>query len=101
MRSALLCAFAALPLLVSSAEAQTAKIYSSASPITPGTPVAPGNGIALACSVGGNLRLVMSDGTFLDLYTIQGTAIIDNLSARDVNAAATTATCTVSVLRSY
>jgi hypothetical protein len=76
-------------------------VYSSASPITPGTAVQPGTGVAISCSAAGTLRLVMSDGSFLDLYATQGTAIIDNLSVKDVNAAGTTATCTVSVLRSY
>jgi hypothetical protein len=76
-------------------------VYSSSSPITPGTPVSPGSGICIACSAPGNLRLVMSDRSFLDLYATQGTAIIDNIAAIDVNAAGTTATCTVSVLRSY
>lgn len=101
MRRALLCAVTAFSLLASSAEAQTAKAYYGATLIAPGTPVPPGSGVALACSAAGNLRLVMSDRSFLDLYATQGTAIIDNLSAIDVNAANTTATCAVSVLRSY
>lgn len=101
MRSVLIGAVAALCLLASAAEAQTAKVYSSSSPVTPGTAVQPGTGVALSCSVAGTVRLVMSDGSFLDFYATQGTAIIDNMSVRDVNAAGTTGTCTVSVLRSY
>lgn len=98
MRRALLLAVTALCLLAPAAQAQSARIYTQARPITPGTPVAPGYGIALACSAAGNERLVMSNGSFLDVYAQQGTAIIDNLSVKDVNAAATTAACTVTVL---
>jgi hypothetical protein len=83
------------------AEAQTTKVYRGATTITPGTPVPAGDGIALACSAAGTLRLVMQSGSTLDLYATQGTAIIDNIAVSDVNAAGTTATCTVSVLRSY
>lgn len=101
MRCTFICAVAALALLGTPALAQTARVYRSAAPITPGTPVPAGDGVALACSAAGNERLVMQDGTFLDLYATQGTAIIDNLSVKDVNAAGTTATCTVTVLRSY
>jgi hypothetical protein len=101
MRRVLTCAVAALCLLAPSAHAQAAKAYRSSSPITPGTPVPFGDGVALACSVGGPVRLVMQDGSFLDFYATQGTAIIDNLAVKDVNAAGTTATCAVTVLRSY
>lgn len=100
MKRALLGAALALALTVPAA-AQTAKVYRSAAPITPGTAVPFGDGAALACSAAGTLRLVMQDGTFLDFYAQQGTAIVDNLAVRDVNAAGTSATCTVSVLRSY
>jgi hypothetical protein len=96
----LICAAAALSLLTSAAQAQPAKIYRSASTITPGTPVPAGDGVALACSAAGMIRLVLLYGT-LDLYAQVGTAIIDNIAVSDVNAANTTATCTVSVLRSY
>ena len=101
MRRFLLPVVTALCLLAPAAEAQTAKAYRSSSPITPGTAVPFGDGVALACSAAGTLRLVMQDGSFLDFYALQGTAIVDNLAVRDVNAAGTTATCTVSVLRSY
>ena len=101
MRRFLLPAITALCLLAPAAEAQTAKVYRSSSTITPGTAVPAGDGIALACSAAGNLRLIMQSGSSLDLYATQGTAIIDNIAVQDVNAANTTATCTVSVLRSY
>ena len=78
-----------------------ARNYKAASPITPGTPVAPGDGVAIACSAAGMLRLVMVDGSFLDFYATQGTAIVDNLAVTGVSAAGTTATCSVSVLRRY
>jgi hypothetical protein len=91
----------ALALIGSAAAAQSAKAYRSASPITPGTSVPFGDGVALACSAAGTVRLVMQDGSFLDMYAVQGTAIVDNLAVRDVNAAGTNATCTVTVLRSY
>lgn len=101
MRHILICAVAALPLLGSAAHAQAAGTYGHSDPITPGTNVQPGNGVALACTAAGNVRLIMQDGSFLDLYAQQGTAIIDHISAKGVNAAGTTATCAVSVLRSY
>jgi hypothetical protein len=101
MRSLVLGAAMALSLLASAAQAQTVKVYRSAAPITPGTPIAAGDGIALACSAAGTLRLVMQNGSFLDFYAQQGTAIVDNIAVSDVNAANTTATCTVTVLRSY
>lgn len=92
---ALACLLAApLPAL-----AQQSPVYRSSSPITPGTPVFPGDAVALACSAAGTLRLQMQDGSFLDFYAQQGTAIVDNLAVRDVSAAATTATCAVAVLR--
>lgn len=83
------------------AQAQTTKVYRSSTTITPGTPVPAGDAVALACSAAGMIRLVMQSGSSLDLYAQQGTAIIDNMAVSDVNAANTTATCTVSVLRSY
>lgn len=92
---ALACALvAATPAL-----AQTASVYRSAAPITPGTPVPSGDGVALACSNAGTLRLMMQDGSSLDFYAQQGTAIVDNLAIRDVVAAASTAVCAVTVLR--
>jgi hypothetical protein len=101
MRAVIFCALAVFPLLAPAAEAQTTKVYRSSSTITPGTPVPAGDGIALACSAAGTLRLIMQSGSSLDLYAQQGTAIIDSIAVQDVNAANTTATCTVSVLRSY
>lgn len=99
MRRMMLCAVAALSLLSAPALAQTTKFYGSSSPITPDTNVQPGNGVALGCSTAGMVRLIMQDGTFLDLYATQGTAIIDNLAVKGVSSAGTTATCAVSVLR--
>ncbi|MFG5120870.1 hypothetical protein [Methylorubrum sp. POS3] len=93
---ALACALLApLPVLAQS----VVPAYRSAAPITPGTPVSSGDGVALACSVGGTLRLVMHDGSLLDFYAQQGTAIVDNLAVKDVSAAGTSATCSVTVLR--
>lgn len=74
-------------------------VYRSSSIITPGTPVAPGDGVAIACSAPGTLRLRMQEGSAMDVYALQGTAILDNLSVIDVVAVQTTATATVSVLR--
>ncbi|MFK5600250.1 hypothetical protein ACFZ8E_25105 [Methylobacterium sp. HMF5984] len=91
----------ALLMLPVPAEAQASPAYRSSSPITPGTPVPFGDGVAFACSAPGTVRLVMQDGTFLDFYAQVGTAIVDSLAAKDVNAGATTATCSVSVLRRY
>lgn len=100
MLRASLAAAMALSLLASGAEAQQAtRIYRSASPITPGTRVAAGAAVALACSAAGNERLIMDDGSFFDVYALVGTAIIDNLAVSGVNVAGTTATCTVTVLR--
>jgi hypothetical protein len=99
VRSLALAAVMSSALAAVPAVAQVSTAYRSAAPITPGTPVSSGDAVALACSAAGTLRLVMHDGSFLDFYAQQGTAIVDNLAVRDVNAAATTATCTVSVLR--
>jgi len=81
------------------ASAQQSPVYRSSSPITPGTPVQPGDAVAMACSNNGTLRLQMQDGSYIDFYALQGTAIVDNLAVRDVVAAFSTATCSVSVLR--
>lgn len=85
-------------LAAAPAVAQTVPAYRSAATINPGTPVPPGDAVALACSAAGTLRLVMANGGTLDFYALQGTAIVDSLAVRDVNAAATNATCTVAVL---
>lgn len=100
MRRALL-PLALLAASVAPAAAQTVTPYRAAAPITPGTPVPSGDGVALACSAPGTLRLVMQNGSFLDFYALQGTAIVDNLSVTDVNAAASNAVCNVTVLRRY
>lgn len=92
---ALACALLApLPAL-----SQQSSVYRSGSTITPGTPVQPGDGVALACSNGGTLRMMMQDGSLLDFFAQQGTAIVDNLAVRDVVASGTSATCIVTVLR--
>jgi hypothetical protein len=95
LRSFLLAALLLGPLPAAS---QTVAAYRSAATITPGTPVAPGDAVALACSVAGTIRLVMTNNSTLDFYALQGTAIVDNLAVKDVSASATTATCTVAVL---
>lgn len=100
MRRAFL-SIALLTALTGTAFAQSAPAYRSAAPITPGTPVSSGDGVALACSAPGTLRLVMQDKSFLDFYALQGTAIVDNLSVTDVNAVASNAVCNVTVLRRY
>lgn len=102
MRHILISATAALCLLAPAAQAQQAtKVYRSASPITPGTNVRSGNGIALACSAAGTVRLIMDDGSFFDVYALVSTAFIDNIAVTGVNVPGTTATCTVTVLRSF
>ena len=94
---ALACALLApLPALAQLSQTFT---YRSASPITPGTPVPSGDGVAMACSAPGTLRLMMQDGSLLDFYAQQGTAIVDNLAVRDVVTSGTSATCAVTVLR--
>ncbi len=92
---ALACALlAAAPAL-----AQTVPAYRGAAPITPGIEVSSGDGVALACSTAGTIRLVMHDGSLLGFYAQQGTAIVDNLAVKGVSVAGTTATCDVTVLR--
>lgn len=81
------------------ASAQQAGAYRSASPITPGTPVPPGDAVLMSCSAPGNLRVQMQDGSFADFYVLQGSVVVDNFAVIGVNALATTATCTVAVLR--
>ncbi|TXN41413.1 hypothetical protein FV232_19780 [Methylobacterium sp. WL30] len=100
VRPALLM-FALLTGGPASAQQQNNGVYRSAAPITPGTPVPYGDGVVLACSAPGTIRLVMQDGSPFDVYATQGTAILDDMAVRDVNAAATTATCTVTVLRRF
>ncbi|MFC6790583.1 hypothetical protein ACFQE0_13800 [Methylobacterium komagatae] len=73
--------------------------YRSSSPITPGTTVTAGDGVAIACSADGFVRLLMQEGSYLDVYAQTGTAIIDNLAVIGVDAPNTTATAKVSVLR--
>lgn len=100
MRLPRLLALAALALApVSIAPAMAGDVYVASRTINPGTPVPTGGaGVALACSTSGTVRLVMANGSTLDLYAQQGTAIIDNMQIVDVQAAATNATCTVNVL---
>lgn len=73
-------------------------VYTAARRITPGTGVSSGSGIVIACSAEGTVRLVMHDGSFLDVYVFPGTTKIDALAVKDVNVAGTTATATVSVV---
>jgi hypothetical protein len=73
--------------------------YRSSSPITPGTTVRAGDGVCIACSVAGFVRLLMQEGSYLDVYAQPGTAIIDNIAVIGVDAANTTATAKVAVLR--
>ena len=72
--------------------------FFSARPITPGTPVLPGTGVVIACSVEGYVRLVMSDGTFLDTYCYPGTSELKGYAVKGVDAASTTATARVTVV---
>jgi len=73
--------------------------YRSSLPITPGTNVAAGDGLCVACSSAGYVRLLMQDGSYLDIYAQQGTAIIDDLAVSGVDVANTTATAKIAVLR--
>lgn len=73
-------------------------IMTTARKITPGTPVDPGAGVIIACSVAGKLTLVMKDGSLLETYATLGTSELVGYAVKDINAAGTTATATVSVV---
>lgn len=98
-RALLLAALLLTSVAPHPASAQQSPVYRSAAPITPGMPVPPGDAVLLACAATGILRLQMQDGSFADFYVLQGSAIVDNLAVRDVSAAASTASCNVTVLR--
>lgn len=72
--------------------------YLGAVAITPGTPVTPGVGVFIACTVAGNVRLKLSNDSTLDVPVAVGASMIDNLAVKDVVAGSTTATAVVSVL---
>lgn len=75
-------------------------VYRSASTITPGTPVIPGDGIGVACESAGYLNLMMQDGSIFPIYAQGGaTGLFDNLAVRDVVTAGSTAVAKVTVLR--
>lgn len=73
-------------------------VYSHGKIITPGTPVVPGSRVLIAASVAGMVRLVLADGSFADIYAIVGTTEVPDLAVKDVNAAGTTATASITVL---
>lgn len=72
--------------------------YLGAAAITPGTPVTPGAGVFIACTVAGNVRLKLANDSTLDVPVAVGASMIDNLAVRDVVPGNTTATAVVSVL---
>jgi len=73
-------------------------VYTSARPITPGTPVPSGSGVGIACSVAGLVNLIMHDGSIYPVYATVGHGQLDGIAVRDVQTAGTTATAVVSVL---
>lgn len=74
--------------------------YVSASTITAGNPVPPGDGVAIACEVSGYVMLQMQDGSTLPVWAAANTTIvIDRVAVRDVVAQGTTATARVTTLR--
>ncbi|BAQ43976.1 hypothetical protein [Methylobacterium aquaticum] len=70
----------------------------AARPITPGTIVRAGRGVVIACSAAGNVRLVMADGSFLDVYAGVGTAEFFGYAVVGVDGPGTTATAKVTVV---
>ena len=44
-----------------------------------------GDGVAIACSADGFVRLLMQEGSYLDVYAQTGTAIIDSLAVIGVD----------------
>ena len=72
--------------------------YTGAVLIAPGIPVTPGQGVFIACTEAGVVRLLLKDDSFLDVPVVVGSSMIDNLSVKDVVAGATTAAAAVSVL---
>lgn len=72
--------------------------YTTARKITPGALVDPGRGLIISCTGEGKIGLIMQDGSALEIYAYVGTSQLDGISVVSVNAAATTATATVSVV---
>lgn len=72
--------------------------YAKSRTITPGTPVAEGAGVVIACSVAGIVNLIMRDGTILPIYAVVGTSALEGYAITGVQAAGTTATATVSAV---
>lgn len=68
--------------------------YTTARPITPGTPVSSGSGVGISgpSSAAGFVGLVMDDGSVFPAYFPGGqTYILDNVAVKGVDVASTTA----------
>ncbi|TGD94055.1 hypothetical protein [Methylobacterium nonmethylotrophicum] len=73
-------------------------LRTTARPITPGTRVSSGGGFVIACDTAGYVRVIMFDGTTLDVYAGVGTAEFSGYAIVGVDAAGTTATARVTVV---
>lgn len=73
-------------------------LFFTALPVTPGTPVRPGRGAVIACQAEGWVRLLMSDGSYLDTYCFPGTSELKGYAFVGVDPAGTTATARVTVM---
>ncbi len=67
--------------------------------LTPGTPVTPARGLAIICTVAGNVQLKFADDSTLVIPVAVGLSVLEGWSIKDIVAGGTTATATYAVLK--
>lgn len=72
--------------------------YGGCKPLTPGTPLSPGVGFQIVCTVAGNVAMKMADGTVNIIPVATGLTVLNDYAVQDVVAGSTTATATYGIL---